>query len=83
MIRANILALLLGLINIASSTDCGETEFTDSSGRISISNINGFTTCTYKINLRSQYKWIQLEWETFNIDGDMPYCKDYVKVSTG
>lgn len=83
MITVYVLLLIFAYQDVVLSKNCGQTLYTADSGSISIDNYDRSTHCEYEIRLSSRNHWTQLRWETFNIDGDMPTCKDYVKVYTG
>ena len=70
-----------------SRVSCGQTSFSGSSGTIKSprypNKYPAGKTCTY--NIRVSYgKRIELEWQSFDINGDMPDCSDdYVEVFVG
>lgn len=76
--------LLVFLINsVSCSYDCFDNVHRGDFGTISVNDYSRDTSCYQEIRLNDQTNWIKLTWVTFNVDGDMPYCKDYVQVFTG
>lgn len=75
------LKLLLVFINAVSC--CVDKNYYFESGFISVENYGRSVSCNHKIRLTDKSRWIKLEWKTFNVDGNMPSCKDFVQIYTG
>lgn len=78
-----LLSVVLFVSTVPHYGTCFCRLYYGNSGAISVNNYGRSLSCDQRILLYNKRKWIKLTWHYFKVDGDMPYCKDYVQIFTG